>query len=107
MAVSYNPIRIQRSIQVTNVLSVYRFESLKPGTPYDEQYPFWQVTFLLSGEATYTTQGQNYPFRTGEVVSAGRSGSPASASPPTNRSGWPSSASPARQWRWTRCPPRR
>ncbi len=68
MAVSFNPIRIQRSIQVTNVLSVYRFESLKPGAPYDEQYPFWQVTFLLSGEATYTTQGQDYPFRTGEVV---------------------------------------
>ena len=68
MEVSYNPIRVQRSIQVTEVLSVYRFESLKIGVPYDEQYPFWQVTFLLSGEGIYTTLGTDYPFRTGEVV---------------------------------------
>ncbi|MEA4822655.1 MAG: AraC family transcriptional regulator [Clostridiaceae bacterium] len=63
-----NPIYIRRSFQVTTVLSVYHRENVMPAIAYDERYWFWQVTFLLNGEGTYTVDGDTYPFCAGDVL---------------------------------------
>lgn len=63
-----NSIRIRRSIQVESVLTVYHMENYVNLRPRDELYPFWQATFLLSGEGTYHTEEGEYPFHAGEVL---------------------------------------
>lgn len=63
-----NPIRIGHSIRVGEVLTFYHRSGLLPGKPYPEIYPFWQVTFLLSGRGTYSAGGESWPFSSGEVL---------------------------------------
>jgi len=67
MRIEHHMIDIHRSFQVTSLLSVYYREQVMPTKPYDEYYPFWQVTFVLEGEGNYIADGNKWRFSAGDV----------------------------------------
>ena len=72
----YNSIEIQYNIQITSVHSFYHIENyVMTEEPYDEEYPFWQLTFLMSGQGLYEVDSQEYPIEAGDILfrKAGRS----------------------------------
>ncbi|MGI6337604.1 MAG: AraC family transcriptional regulator [Eubacteriales bacterium] len=69
MSEPLNPICIRRSFQVDHILSAYHRENyIETRPPYDENYPFWQVTYLLSGAGSYESDGMCWPYTAGDVL---------------------------------------
>ena len=68
MRVPYRPIPIQKSLSVNSIHSVYHFQERLVDDPYEEQYPFWQVSFLIRGNGAYEVEDEIYPLNGGDVL---------------------------------------